>query len=61
VAPDGADYGAINATLIAAVQQLALAAKATGAFGGVSLQTEADWGRIRAVLRNLVRSAFATG
>jgi hypothetical protein len=61
VAPDGADYGAINAALIAAVQQLALSAKATGSYGGVPLQSEADWDRIRAVLRQLVRSAYATG
>ena len=61
VAPDGVDFGAINATLIAAVQQLALSAKATGTFGGVSLQTEADWDRIRAVLRKLVQSAYVTG
>jgi len=61
VAPDGADYGAINATLIAAVQQLTLSAKATGAFGGVSLQTETDWDRIRAVLRKLVHAAYGAG
>jgi AcrR family transcriptional regulator len=58
--PDGVDAGAINATLIAAVQHLVLSAKAVGKFGGVVLQSEADWDRIRDVLRALVQASYGT-
>ncbi len=58
-APDGIDAGATNATLIAAVQHLVLSAKAVGHFGGVDLQSDTDWDRIRNVLRALVRASYA--
>jgi len=57
--PVGIDVGATNAALIAAVQHLALSAKAVGGFAGVALETDADWERIRAVLRTLVRASYA--
>jgi len=60
IAPDGTDAGAINATLIAAVQQLAMSAKAVDSFAGVALATDADWDRIRRVLRTLVRASYAS-
>ncbi len=56
--PVGVDVGATNATLIAAVQHLALSAKAVGGFAGVGLATDADWDRIRDVLRTLVRASY---
>ncbi len=57
--PDGTDAGAVNATLIAAVQHLVMSAKAVGNFAGVALATDADWERIRKVLRILVRGSYA--
>lgn len=57
--PPGVDAGAVNATLIAAVQYLALAAQSMQSFGGVRLETEADWERIRATLRHFCATAFA--
>ena len=57
--PEGVDSGAINAVLIAAVQHLALSARAVGAFGGVALASDADWARIEATLRMLVRASYA--
>lgn len=59
-APQGADAGAINATLIAAVQHLVMSAKAVGGFARVPLVTESDWDRIRNVLRGLVRASYTT-
>jgi hypothetical protein len=56
--PDGIDVGATNATLIAAVQHLALSAKAVGGFAGVALTADSDWERIRLVLRTLVRASY---
>lgn len=56
--PAGADAGAINAVLIAAVQHLALSAKAVGSFGGVTLESDADWHRIEATLRGFVRASY---
>lgn len=56
--PAGIDVGATNAVLIAASQHLALSAKAVGGFAGVTLQTDADWERIRVVLRTLVRASY---
>ena len=52
------DVGATNATLIAAVQHLALSAKAVGGFAGVALTADSDWERIRLVLRTLVRASY---
>lgn len=56
--PEDADTGAINATLIAAVQHLCLSAHAVGGFGGMSLKTEKDWARVREVLRAFVRASY---
>lgn len=58
--PEGIDAPAINATLIAAVQHLALSAKAVSTFAGVSLAAQSDWDRIRNVLRTLVHAAYAS-
>lgn len=58
--PDNKDSGAINAVLIAATQHLALSAQAVESFGGVPLKQESDWERVRSVLRNFVRSAYAS-
>ena len=59
VIPTGTDTGAINATLIAAVQHLALSARAVGSFGGVALETDEDWARIRRALSAMVASAYS--
>lgn len=57
--PPGVDAGAINAVLIAAVQQLALASAGSGAFSGVALRSAADWERIQDTVARLVDSAYA--
>ena len=57
-APTGYDTGAINAALIAAVQHLALAGNAVGEFGGVALDTDRDWQRIRDAVSTLVRASY---
>lgn len=56
--PEGIDSGAINAVLIAAVQHLALSARAVGGFSGVALASDADWNRIEGTLRTLVRTIY---
>ncbi|MBY0583690.1 MAG: TetR/AcrR family transcriptional regulator [Sphingomonas sp.] len=56
--PGGVDSGAINAVLIAAVQHLALSARAVGGFSGVALDSDADWQRIEDTLRTLVRNSY---
>lgn len=57
--PAGLDVGAINATLIAAVQHLALAGPAVGEFGGMRLKTDEDWERIATTLRAMVRAVYS--
>ncbi len=57
--PPGVDAPALNAFLIAAVQQLVLSGAAVGAFSGVSLTTDADWDRIRAAAVHIVRAVYA--
>lgn len=56
--PAGIDAPAINALLIAAAQHMVLSATATGAFAGLPLDSEADWDRLRAAIRRLVRLAY---
>lgn len=56
--PEGIDAPASNAVLIAAAQHLVLSATATGAFAGLPLESEADWERLRASIRRLVRLAY---
>ena len=58
VPPEGLDAPALNAVLIAAAQQLVLAASAAGSFSGVDLKTPQDWDRIRAALVRLVRMSY---
>ncbi len=56
--PEGLDAPAVNALLIGGVQQIVVAAAATGQFSGVRLKTEADWDRIRAALRHLIAAVY---
>ncbi len=58
--PADADAGAINAVLIAAVQHLALSARAIGSFGGVKLEDDSDWERVRAVISRMAHAAYAS-
>ena len=57
--PKGADPVAINAALIAAVQQLALSAEATGSFAGMPLKSDKDWQRALAAISRMARGAYA--
>ena len=57
--PDGLDAPALNAMLIAAVQQLALSGAAAGSFAGLPLKTDEDWDRVRAAAVRIVRGLYA--
>ena len=56
--PAAVDFGAVNATLIAAVQHLALAAQNARGFGGMPLQTDADWDRVRSTLKLFCAASY---
>jgi AcrR family transcriptional regulator len=56
--PKGVDAGAVNAVLIAAIQQLVLSSSASGEFAGASLKSNADWRRIKTALSTLVRAVY---
>lgn len=56
--PPGLDAPALNAVLIAGVQQLVLASAAAGSFSGTSLKTEDDWRRIRDAAVHIVRRLY---
>jgi AcrR family transcriptional regulator len=57
--PPDLDFAAVNATLFAAVQQLAIAGCANGSFAGMALQTEHDWERVRRAVAQMARAAYA--
>lgn len=54
--PPGLDAAAMNAILIAAIQQLVLAGATTGQFAGMPLAEEADWERPRQMLRRIIQA-----
>lgn len=56
--PPGIDAAAVNAVLIAALQQMVLAGAAYGAFAGLPLQTPADWLRLKSAIRALAMAAY---
>jgi AcrR family transcriptional regulator len=56
--PTGIDAPAINAVLIAAVQQIVLGSAATGNFAGLALRDNEDWDRVRLAIRSLVMAAY---
>jgi AcrR family transcriptional regulator len=57
--PAQVDFAAINAVLLAAIQQLVLSGAAAGQFSGMPLTSEADWERVRNVIKMIVRIAFS--
>lgn len=59
--PANIDAPAINAALIAAVQQMVLGGAATGSFAGLPLCDESDWDRVRLAIRSLAMAAYASG
>lgn len=61
VAPAGVDGAAINAMLIAAVQQVVLSGSASGGFAGVALASDADWQRARDALLVLIDGIYGPG
>src|SRR5262249_19646139 len=52
--PEGIDAPALNAIVVAAIQQLVISAAANGQFSGVPLQTDAHWQRMRDALTNMI-------
>jgi hypothetical protein len=56
--PEGVDAPAVNAIIVAGVQQLAVAGAASGSFSGMPLKSKADWTRARAAVTSLVRSIY---
>lgn len=59
--PASIDAPAINAVLIAAVQQMVLGSAATGSFAGLPLCDESDWDRVRLAIRSLALAAYTSG
>jgi AcrR family transcriptional regulator len=57
--PKGADSQAINAALVASVQQMVLASESTGSFAGMPLNTKKDWERAIAAISRMARAAYA--
>ena len=58
--PANIDAPAINAVLIAAVQQMVLGSAATGSFAGLPLCDESDWDRVRLAIRSLALAAYTS-
>ena len=58
VPPPGVDAPAINAIMIAAVQQMVISSAAIGQFAGMPLAEPADWARLRSAVRQLVLAAY---
>jgi AcrR family transcriptional regulator len=56
--PEGVDAPALNAIIIAAIQQLVVSGAATGVFSGLPLDSEDDWARVRAALSALVEAVY---
>ncbi|WP_439534575.1 TetR/AcrR family transcriptional regulator [Polymorphobacter sp.] len=56
--PSGVDAPAVNAVLIAAVQQMVLSSVSIGGFAGMPLESPADWERLRSTIRSLVVAAY---
>ncbi len=56
--PAGNEAPAINAVLIAAVQQMVLSAASIGGFAGMTLADPADWDRLRATIEHLVLASY---
>jgi AcrR family transcriptional regulator len=57
-APAGVDAPAVNAVLVAAVQQMVLSGASIGSFAGMPLAQPADWERLRATIRHMVLAAY---
>lgn len=58
VPPAGVDAPAINAVLIAAVQQMVMSSAAIGEFAGMPLAGPDDWQRLRVTLRHMAMAAY---
>ncbi len=56
--PAGIDAPAVNAIVIAAVQQLVVSASANGEFSGLPLRTDADWRRLKDAVSALVEGIY---
>lgn len=57
--PPGIDAPAINAVMIAAVQQMVLSAASIGSFAGMPLTKPADWERLSRTIQHLVVAAYS--
>lgn len=57
-APEGADAPAVNALLIAGIQQLVIAASANGQFAGLALRDDEDWLRLKAAVSAVIRATY---
>jgi AcrR family transcriptional regulator len=56
--PAGIDVAAANAVLLAAIQHLVLSSVAVGQFAGLPLKSEANWERVRLVVKAMVAAAY---
>lgn len=56
--PPGVDAPAINAIIVAAVQQIVISAANNGEFSGMPLREDEHWARLRAAIAALVSSVY---
>jgi AcrR family transcriptional regulator len=56
--PPGVDAPAINAILIAGIQQLVLSSVANGEFAGLRLESSHDWKRLKAALTVVIAAIY---
>jgi AcrR family transcriptional regulator len=56
--PMGIDAPAINAVLIAAVQQMVISSATVGSFAGMPMTEPGDWERLRSTIRHIAFAAY---
>lgn len=56
--PPGVDAPAINAIVIASIQQIVVSAGANGEFSGLALREDAHWERLRGALSKLLNAVY---
>lgn len=58
VPPAGVDAPAVNAVIIAAVQHMAISARAKGDFAGLALETDDHWHRLQATIDDMIQQVY---
>lgn len=58
VPPPGVDAPAVNAVFIAAIQHMAISARAKGEFAGLALETDDHWRRLQATIDDMIQHVY---